>query len=126
MVIFIINLIDSSNIPIGVIVNASSVLLGGFFGNRLFEDFKEKLNMIFSACSMGMGIFSIAPMKYMPAVIFAATLGTIVGLTIHLGKILNHGVLLMQRPITRMIPTENLSISRDEFMSLIVTATVLF
>ncbi len=36
--------------PIGVIVNASSVLLGGifggFFGNKLSEDFKEKLNMI--------------------------------------------------------------------------------
>ncbi|AZK90636.1 hypothetical protein LH5_00375 [Lactobacillus helveticus] len=47
--------------PIGVIVNASSVLLGGmfgvFFGNKLSEDFKEKLNMIFGACSMGMGIF---------------------------------------------------------------------
>lgn len=116
--------------PIGVIVNASSVLLGGifggFFGNKLSEDFKEKLNMIFGACSMGMGIFSIAPMKYMPAVIFAVILGTIVGLAIHLGKIFNHGALLMQRPITRMIPTENLSISRDEFMSLMVTATVLF
>ncbi|NRO90598.1 hypothetical protein IMAU10142_00615 [Lactobacillus helveticus] len=34
-----------------------------FFGNKLSEDFKEKLNMIFGACSMGMGIFSIAPMK---------------------------------------------------------------
>lgn len=116
--------------PIGVIVNASSVLLGGifggFFGNKLSEDFKEKLNMIFGACSMGMGIFSIAPMKYMPAVIFAVILGTIVGLAIHLGKIFNQGALLMQRPITRMIPTENLSISRDEFMSLMVTATVLF
>lgn len=116
--------------PIGVIVNASSVLLGGifggFFGNKLSEDFKEKLNMIFGACSMGMGIFSIAPMKYMPAVIFAVILGTIVGLAIHLGKIFNQSALLMQRPITRMIPTENLSISRDEFMSLMVTATVLF
>ncbi len=75
---------------------------------------------------MGMGIFSIAPMKYMTAVIFAVILGIIVGLAIHLGKIFNHGVLLMQRPITRMIPTENLSISKDEFMSLMVTATVLF
>ena len=116
--------------PIGVIVNASSVLLGGifggFFGNKLSEDFKEKLNMIFGACSMGMGIFSIAPMKYMPAVIFAVILGPIVALAIHLGKIINQGALLMQRPITRMIPTENLSISRDEFMSLMVTATVLF
>lgn len=116
--------------PIGVIVNASSVLLGGifggFFGNKLSEDFKEKLNMIFGACSMGMGIFSIAPMKNMPSVIFAVILGTIVGLTIHLGQIFNKGALLMQRPITRMIPTENLSISKDEFMSLMVTATVLF
>lgn len=116
--------------PIGVIVNASSVLLGGifggFFGNKLSEDFKEKLNMIFGACSMGMGIFSIAPMKNMHSVIFAVILGTIVGLAIHLGKIFNKGALLMQRPITRMIPTENLSISKDEFMSLMVTATVLF
>lgn len=32
----------------------------------------------------------------------------------------------MQRPITKMIPTENLGISKDEFMSLMVTATVLF
>ena len=82
--------------------------------------------MIFGACSMGMGIFSIAPMKNMPSVIFAIILGTIVGLAIHLGKIFNKGALLMQRPITRMIPTENLSISKDEFMSLMVTATVLF
>ena len=116
--------------PIEVIVNASSVLLGGMFGVFFFfflsEDFKEKLNMIFGACSMGMGIFSIAPMKYMPAVIFAVILGTIVGLIIHLGKWFNKGALLMQRPITKMIPTENLGISKDEFMSLMVTATVLF
>ena len=116
--------------PIGVIVNASSVLLGGmfgvFFGNKLSEDFKEKLNMIFGVCSMGMGIFSIASMKYMPAVIFAVILGTIVGLIIHLGKWFNKGALLMQRPITKMIPIENPGISKDEFMSLMVTATVLF
>ncbi|AZK90637.1 putative membrane protein YdfK [Lactobacillus helveticus] len=65
-------------------------------------------------------------MKYMPAVIFAVILGTIVGLVIHLGKWFNKGALLMQRPITKMIPTENLGISKDEFMSLMVTATVLF
>lgn len=32
-------------------------------------------------------------MKYMPAVIFAVILGTIVGLAIHLGKIFNQGAL---------------------------------
>lgn len=116
--------------PTGVIINASAVLLGGifggFFGNKLSEDFKEKLNMIFGACSMGMGIYSIAPMKNMPAVIFAVILGTIVGLLIHLGTIFNKGAVLMQKPITKIIPTENLSISHNEFVSLMVTATVLF
>lgn len=116
--------------PTGVIINASAVLLGGifggFFGNKLSEDFKEKLNLIFGVCSMGMGIFSIAPMKNMPAVIFAVILGTILGLIIHLGTIFNKAAVLMQRPITKMIPTENLSISHDDFVSLMVTATVLF
>lgn len=116
--------------PTGIIINASAVLLGGifggFFGNKLSNEFKEKLNLIFGACSMGMGIYSIAPMKNMPAVIFAVILGTILGLLIHLGKIFNNAAVLMQRPITKMIPTENLSISHSEFVNLMVTATVLF
>lgn len=116
--------------PTGVIINASAVLLGGlfggFFGNKLSEEFKEKINMIFGACSMGMGIYSIAPMKFMPAVIFAVILGTIIGLVLHLGKLFNNGAMLMQRPITKLIPTENLGISHEEFVSLMVTATVLF
>lgn len=116
--------------PTGVIINASAVLLGGifggFFGNKLSEEFKEKLNLIFGVCSMGMGIYSIAPMKYMPAVIFAVILGTIIGLIIHLGNLFNQGAVLMQKPITKLIPTENLSISHEEFVSLMVTATVLF
>ncbi|TSO26324.1 DUF554 domain-containing protein [Lactobacillus sp. LL6] len=116
--------------PTGVIINSLAVLLGGifggFFGNKLSEDFKEKLNMIFGACSMGMGIYSISPMKNMPAVIFAIILGTIFGLWIKLGNIFNKGAVLMQKPITKLIPTENLSISHSEFISLMVTATVLF
>lgn len=116
--------------PTGVIINTAAVffggIFGGFFGNKLSEDFKEKLNMIFGACSMGMGIYSIAPMKNMPAVIFAIILGTILGIWIHLGSLFNKGAMLMQKPITRIIPTESLSISHDEFVNLMVTATVLF
>lgn len=119
---------------IGVIVNASAVLLGvifggffgGFFGNKLSEDFKEKRNLIFGVCSMGMGIFYIAPMKNMPAVIFAVILGTILGLVIHLGSLFNKAAIMMQKPISRMIPTEKLSISHYDFVSLMVTAIVLF
>lgn len=75
--------------PTGVIINALSVvfggLLGGLFGNKLSEDFKTQINMIFGVCSMGMGISSIGLMKYMPAVIFAIVIGTGIGLALHLG-----------------------------------------
>lgn len=49
--------------PTGVIINALSVvfggLLGGLVGNKLSEDFKTQINMIFGVCSMGMGISSV-------------------------------------------------------------------
>lgn len=116
--------------PTGILINAGAVLLGGifggFFGKKLSEEFKENINMIFGACSMGMGIFSIASMKFMPAVIFAIILGTIIGLAIHLGIFFNKAALLMQKPISKFIPTENLDISHQEFVNLMVTATVLF
>lgn len=116
--------------PTGVLVDVASVILGGIlgglWGEKLSEDFKEKLNMVFGVSSLGMGIYAIAPMKYMPAVIFAIILGTIVGLWIHLGTIFNKGATLMQKPITKLIPTEKLTITQDEFVSLMVTATVLF
>ena len=53
--------------PIGVIVNALSVVVGSVFGTgvgkKLSEDFKTKLNMILSCCSFAMGISSICLMN---------------------------------------------------------------
>ena len=75
--------------PIGVICNVLSVALGGiigaFGGRRLSEEFKQKLNLIFGICSMGIGISSIVLMQNMPAVILALILGTIIGIVTHLG-----------------------------------------
>lgn len=60
--------------PTGVIINAASVLfgglLGGFLGDKFSEQFKNDITLIFGVCSMGMGIYSIAPMKYMPGCYF--------------------------------------------------------
>ena len=75
--------------PIGVIINTIAIFLGGIagalLGNKLPEKYKEQLNLIFGLCSMGMGISSIVLMKYMPAVVFALIIGTIVGLVFKLG-----------------------------------------
>ena len=60
--------------PIGVIINALSLVVGGLLGvtagSLLKDDFKSRINMVFGCCSMGMGISTIVLMQNMPAVIF--------------------------------------------------------
>lgn len=116
--------------PIGVTINALSVLFGGAFGafagKHMSENFKNGLNMVFGACSMTMGIFSIAPMKNMSAVIFAVILGTGLGLLIHLGDWINNGAKWMQSLIMKVVPQGNPDMSQAEFDATLVTVIVLF
>ena len=81
--------------PIGVICNVLAVALGGVIGavggKRLSEEFKQKLNLIFGICSMGIGISSIVLMQNMPAVILALILGTVIGILTHLGQRIENG-----------------------------------
>ncbi|GHV96860.1 membrane protein [Lactobacillus nasalidis] len=116
--------------PTGAIVDALSVLIGGllgaFGGHLLSDEFKRDLNLIFGICSMGMGVMAIAPMKNMPAVIFALILGTVIGLACHLGQLFNKGAMLMQAPISKHFPAEKLGLTHDEFVNQLVTSIVLF
>lgn len=116
--------------PIGVLINALSVVIGGLIGltveNRLDLDFKEKLNMIFGVCAMGMGISSVMLMKNMPAVIFSIVIGTAIGLAIHLGDRIQRGAGLMQRVASKIVKQKGTSISEEEFMTTLVTVIVLF
>lgn len=116
--------------PTGIIINSLSILLGGaaggLLGHKLTEKFKTEITMVFAICSMGMGITAIAPMKYMPAVIFALVLGTGIGLAVHLGDYINKGAMLMQKPIAKLFPHENLKLSHEEFINTLVTVIILF
>ena len=53
--------------PIGIIADALAVILGGALGaglgHRISGPFKEKLNLIFAICSMGMGVSTIVRME---------------------------------------------------------------
>ena len=116
--------------PIGVIINALSVVIGGILGavvgNKIADDFKDKMNMIFGCCSMGMGISTIVLMKNMPAVIFSVILGTGLGLAIHLGEKINAGARGMQKFIGNFVKTDNSKIPEGEFIATLVTCIVLF
>lgn len=114
--------------PIGIIVNCLGIIIGGilgtFIGPRLSDSFKTNLNLVFGACAMTMGISSIALMKNMPAVILSVILGTVIGLAIHLGTIIQNMGMGMEKIISKIIPGQG---TKDaEYQSVLVTAIVLF
>ena len=104
--------------PIGVIIDAAAVLLGGLCGalmkGKISTHFAGQLNLVFGACSMAMGISSIFLMQNMPAVVFSLIIGSGVGLMLRLGQRI---VSATQRLIKSADP------DRSE---LLVTAIVLF
>lgn len=115
--------------PIGVIINAASVAIGGILGalagHKLPATMKTQLNIVLGLCSMGMGISSIGLMKNMPAVIFALVLGSGIGLAIGLGGWINKGAEQLQKPIAK-VAGQPATLSQEEFMSTLVTVIVLF
>ena len=66
--------------PIGVIVDAAAVVIGGIVGAAagkvLKKEFIDKMNLVLGCCSMCMGISTIVLMEHMPAVVFSIILGT--------------------------------------------------
>ena len=116
--------------PIGVIINTIAIFLGGIagalLGNKLPEKYKEQLNLIFGLCSMGMGISSIVLMKYMPAVVFALIIGTIVGLIFNLGDKVYELCSKLQKVMIRIVPKKETNMSETEFLATLITVIVLF
>ena len=117
--------------PIGIIINALSIVIGGilgaFVGHKLSPKFKEDITLVFGVCSMGMGISTIGLMENMPdGYFFWLLIGTGIGLAIHLGERINAGAGVMQRVIGKFIKNSNSELSEDEFMNTLVTIIVLF
>jgi uncharacterized membrane protein YqgA involved in biofilm formation len=116
--------------PIGVIVNALSILIGGIVGtiagNKLTDGFKKKINMILGCCSMGMGISAIILMENMPAVVFSIIIGTTIGLVIRLGDRINTAAVEMNKIVEKIVKTPKPGISHEEFTATLVTCIVLF
>lgn len=74
--------------PIGVIVDAAAVFLGGFLGWRIGgkvqKSTREYLTIIFGFCACAIGINSIVRVSAMAPVILAVVLGSLIGDLLHL------------------------------------------
>jgi uncharacterized membrane protein YqgA involved in biofilm formation len=116
--------------PTGVLINVSSVIVGGIVGGiagkKLSAEFKTQITLIFGVCSMSMGIFTLGLMQNMPAVVFAVVIGTGLGFVLKLGKWINHGASMMEKPIAAMAKSKESTLSQEEFVSALTTAIVLF
>lgn len=115
--------------PVGVLVNALAIFVGGLAGMKLgpgfSEGFKTNLNTTFGACAMAMGISSIVLMKNLPAVILAVILGTILGLVIHMGDRISAGAMMMQRGIGKLTKADG-GAQGEDYQSVLITCIVLF
>lgn len=113
--------------PIGIIFNSLAIALGGLIGarsgDRLSDEFKDKLNLVFGVCAMGMGVSSIILMRNMPAVILSLIVGTVIGVAAHLGARIESAGVRMQRLLGRLIPG---AASDGMDTALLVTTIVLF
>lgn len=114
--------------PYGVLVDSLAVALGGLIGakggDKISEPFKEKLNLVFAVCSMGMGITAITQMQNMPAVVFSLILGTAAGVCLRLNDRIERAGARMQRGVARALRGHAGAPSGDS--ALLVTAIVLF
>ncbi|GEO78776.1 integral membrane protein [Companilactobacillus mindensis DSM 14500] len=115
--------------PIGIITNVCAIFFGGIVGSlagkKMSDEFKSGLNMTFSISSICMGIYAIAPMKNLAAVVFSVIIGTSIGIIFHLGDAINKGARGMQRFISRFVSAPS-ELSQMEFEATLVTLIVLF
>lgn len=115
--------------PIGVIINGCSVILGGIIGcvlgKKLDNGLQDKLQMVFAVCSMSMGIASIMLMQNMPAMVFAVILGTVIGHVCHLEESINQAAKWMQKGIMRFLGSGSASLTEGKGDTLL-TVIVLF
>ena len=107
--------------PVGIIANVLSTVVGGWLGSqigdRLSDSLKQQMTTIFGCCAIAMGISSVVLMKNLPAVIFAIIVGSLIGIQLDFdGHIQQETKLLLSR----------LHLGGDLDLQLMVTAMVLF
>jgi len=114
---------------IGPFVNGASVVLGSLtgasMGNKISENLRTKMPLVFGVSSMGLGIAMIVKVKFLPAVILALLVGTAIGELLHLEDYIMKLASKTRGFIDKIAkPAEG--ISHEEFLGKFVAILVLF
>ncbi|WP_027415433.1 DUF554 domain-containing protein [Aneurinibacillus terranovensis] len=116
--------------PIGIIVNALVILLGGFIGAFLGSKVPERLQaalpLTFGIASLCMGVTYIIAMHTLPAVILSLVLGSAIGELIKLEKGIEWCAVCARGPIDRLFSNKGKRDDQKEFMEKFIAILVLF
>lgn len=115
--------------PIGVILNALAVLLGGLLGallgNKIPERLRTTFPLIAGLSSMSMGVVYILDMNKLPVVILSIVLGSTIGELIKLEQGIKWCVNGIHEPIDRFFPNKK-KIDENEFMEKFIAIMIIF
>jgi uncharacterized membrane protein YqgA involved in biofilm formation len=106
--------------PIGIIINTLSTLIGGvlgaLFGNIFSDKLKDDMTCVFGLCALGMGVASVVLMKNMPAVVLSVVLGLLIGHKLDIAGAFNK----LGGLITKIIPLRSSSPAGGELMTIAI------
>ena len=115
---------------IGPFVNGASVVLGSLtgasMGNRISENLRTKMPLVFGVSSMGLGIAMIVKVKFLPAVILALLVGTMIGELIHLETGIQKLAAKTKGFIEKFAKPMDDSLTQEQFLEKFVAILVLF
>lgn len=115
---------------VGPFVNGAAVVFGSvsgaLLGERVSENLRKKMPMIFGCASMGLGIAMVVKVKYLPVAILALLLGSILGELLHIETGIQKIAGIVRGMIDKLItPPEN-GLSQEEYMEKFIAILVLF
>ena len=115
--------------PIGVLINCGSVLMGGllgaFLGKYVPERVRAALTVTFGVCSMSMGISYIVKVNTLPPVVLSIILGVVAGELLCLEKGISLGVGKIKAPLERVLKTDAQR-DKEKFMNEFIAIVILF
>ncbi len=115
---------------VGPLVNGAAVVLGSvsgaFLGDKVSENLRQRMPLIFGCASMGMGIAMVVKVQFLPAAILALLLGSILGELIQLEDGIQKVAGSVRGAMDRIITPPVNSLSQDEYMEKFIAILVLF
>lgn len=114
----------------GPIVNGVAIVAGSccgaVLGDKIPENLRTRLPMVFGCASMGLGIVMIPKAQTLPPVILALLLGTIIGELLHIEGGIQRLAGKARHGIEKVLSPPDTGISHEEFMEKFVAMIVLF